>query len=164
MKEKKELFLKIRNMPEDERFKKFPTAVSIYTHIGITARTYSKWMEGEDKTVDSSLSILDRANDSIDEALIVSCKKGNSSSLRTFFQLQNRLVERKEEKLKVEFSVGERFQIANEVIAGLREQYKLGGRACAVCGRPPVLLAELCEDRGQDTPEGTAVPSIPVSS
>lgn len=101
---KREVFQEIYDLSEGERSKKFPTASSIYKHIGISANTLKVWLKDEEAKRDTSMSTLDKATDEVDEALISSCKKGNSSSLRTYFQLQNRLVEKKEEKITIELS------------------------------------------------------------
>lgn len=155
---------KLKLILEGHYEKGLTTITAISKYSGSSHATCKKVIAAEKAKSDASKSILDKATDKVDKALIASCENGNSGSLRTYFQLQNRLVERKEETVKIELSVAERIQIANEVVTGLREQYRLGGRACSVCGRPALLSGELCEDRGQDTTEGNPVSLVPISS
>jgi len=78
----------------------------------------------------------------VDEALVRACEKGNAQALRTYYQLTQRLIEKREDIHKVEFTPVDYTRIARETIIGLREEYQqLGGR-CPVCQQPQALLNE----------------------
>lgn len=177
--EKKQIFLEIYDMSEDERVKKrLTTAAAIYRKIGTNANTYRKWLKLEDERRQSILdkdSLKDSKtgeiispeklyNDTMVSLYRMAQTGKNSQAAKHILTVMGKYVEKKEENVKVEISVAERIQIASEIVTGLREQYRLGNRNCAVCGRPPVLLGELCEDRGQDTTESGSLQSIPISS
>ena len=80
-----------------------------------------------------------------DKALLEACDGGSPKALETFYKLNRRLIERKEETVKVEHTVADRQRIAEIVLDGFQEDFRRCG-VCQVCGFSKALRIELCVD------------------
>ena len=84
-----------------------------------------------------------------------------------YAKMKGLLIDKSEQKITHELSAEDRIRVARETVNGIREQYRLGGGCCPVCGEYPTLRHEPCldtepeftEDREVETlalPAGTA--------
>ncbi len=149
----KAAYYKWLDLPEDER-SPILTEDAYSKSVGVSRQTLIKWKKQRD-TGEFDIREAFRAEKKlIWDAFLGAVKTGkiNAQLFRTFAQLANELVERKEDTLKLEFTANDRTRIARETINGLRENYQRNGGYCPVCSRPETL----CIDAHLDTePEHT---------
>jgi len=151
-------------LPLKERNRRGLTVKKICDMFHITINTYyklSKRIDGDDE-YDSQVW-LDSKTKVVDEALLKACDRGSPQALQTFYKLNQRLVDRKEETVKVEFTTGDRQELTANIINGLKEDARITG-VCSVCGisqalcDEPLLLteSEYTEDRTVEAVEVSA--------
>ncbi len=119
------------------------TNKELYTYLGLTPVTYNNYKTKYLKTVGDydSQTWLDEKTRHVDAQLIKACEKGSPQALQTFYKLNQRLIDRKEETVKVEFTISDRQKLTADIINGLREDSRITG-VCAICG----LSQALCDD------------------
>ena len=100
----------------------------------------------------------------VDTALVRACEKGNAQALRTYYQLTQRLIEKREDIHKVEFTPADHTRIARETINGLREEYQQLGGICPVCNQSKALRIEARLDTEPEQPEDREVAAVAVST
>ncbi len=106
----------------------------------------------------------DQEVEAIKQAIVKSAKAGSPASQRLAAAMYGiPIAEKREETEEHDFSSEEYIAIAQRLINAQRENFRQGNRNCPVCGRPPLLDAEVRLDSGHDTSEtsemgGMAVP------
>ncbi len=89
--------------------------------------------------------------------------KINATLFKTFAQLADELVEKREDTLKVEFTANDRIRVAAELCDSLISEYRDTGN-CPVCGFSKALhVPSLLVDRREQQPEDT-VATVALSS
>ena len=168
--EKAEYFRILDLSKEERSLKNWDTNQKIADHIGTSTNSLQKWREkrgsgGANEDFDMRLAFL---NDRkvIWDAFMGAVKSGkiNAQLFRTFAQLANELVERKEETVKLELTANDRTRIARETINGLRENYQRDGGYCPVCSRPEALRLDAHLDTEPEHTEGGEVATVGISA
>ena len=121
----------------------FKTQAELAKFLEVTTAYVSNVLiEAEGRTPQKKANgdYLDRKSTAVDEALVKACEKGNAQALRTYYQLTQRLIEKREDIHKVEFTPADHTRIARETIIGLREEYQQLGGICPVCNQSQALL------------------------
>ena len=96
---------------------------------------------------------FDTKSKAVDEALVKACEKGNAQALRTYYQLTQRLVEKREETHKFELSPADYTNIGRRTIDNLRADLEQFGGVCPVCFQPKTLRVESRLDTESEQPE-----------
>jgi len=121
-----------KTQAELAKFLSVTTAYVSNVLIGAEGRTPQKKANGD---------YFDSKSKDVDTALVKACEKGNAQALRTYYQLTQRLIEKREETHKVEFTPADYTRIARETINGLRDDFETGGGRCPICGQ----YKEICD-------------------
>jgi len=156
VKEKEEYF-KIQHNPEYKKSLGLTSDKSIQLYINNSPKfgTVSQTLIAKWKRMDTTISLIDVNGDfdmqgylesnlqSIMTKLMeVITTKGSSRHIDTALKLMGKLVEKKEETIKHEFSPIEYGRITERIIDGFRQQFQAGG-ICVVCGQSRILPDEL---------------------
>ena len=143
------------------------TQAEIARRVGVTPAYVSSILivvEGRTPQKKANGDYFDTKAKDVDTALVKACEKGNAQALRTYYQLTQRLIEKREDIHKFEFTPADHTRIARETIIGLREEYqRLSGR-CVVCGQSKLLLNEARLDTEPEQPEDREVAAVAVST
>ena len=141
----------------------FKTQGELANSLSVTpAYVSSVLVEAEGRTPQKKVNgdYFDSKSKDVDTALVKACEKGNAQALRTYYQLTQRLIEKREDIHKVEFTPADHTRIARETVDGLRAQYqRLGGR-CVVCGQSKALRIEARLDTEPEQPEDREVATV----
>lgn len=123
------------------------TNKELYTYLELTPVTYNNYKTKYLKSVGdyNSQTWLDEKTRHVDAQLIKACEKGSPQALQTFYKLNQRLIDRKEETVKVEYSHIEIAGDAEQLIGRLKQISEEAG-ICVLCGKPSLLLAEVCNN------------------
>ena len=165
-------YYKWLDLPEEER-SPILTEDVYSKSVGVSRTTLIKWRGQRDKErVKENAGEFDiREAFLTDQKLIwdafmkaVKADRINATLFRTFAQLANELVERKEETVKLELTASDRTRIARETINGLRENYQRNGGYCPVCSRPEALRIDARVDTEPEHAEGGEVATVAVST
>ena len=106
---------------------------------------------------------LDDNTQKVDAALMKACEKGSPQALQTFYKLNQRLIDRKEESVKVEFTIRDRQELTAGIINGLREEARVTG-VCSVCGKSEILCNELLLPAKSKYSESGTMEAVEVSA
>ena len=131
---------------EERSSANIPLTEDVYSKsVGVSGTTLIKWKKQREPFDIREAFLKDQ--EKIWNAFMgaVKAKKINAQLFRTFAQLANELVERKEETVKLELTANDRTRIARETINGLRENYQRNGGYCPICQRSPILEIEECQ-------------------
>lgn len=138
-------------------------------HLSVSAMTLIKWEKKRGGGGNNGQFNLQEAfrkdYKKIWDAFIDAVNKGkiNAQLFRTFAQLANELVEKREDTVKFELTANDRITIARETVNGLREEYKRNNGYCSVCGQsPPVPDSPLFLDESKFS-SGREVGTVAVS-
>ena len=139
-----------------------------YEHVG--AATVQNWINKRKKTIrkskDSSFDIREafiKDQKKIWDAFMVAVgkKQINAQLFRTFAQLADQLVEKKE--VNIDFAPTDRIKLATELRDWLIQQYKDTGM-CEICHRPQILRHEICLDTKSKFSEDREVGTLELST
>ena len=140
-------------------FPQFKTQKAICQHLGVSLVTGSAWNKKANKEhperrakvpVEFDIRQAFKENyEIIWNAFLKAVKEERISPtvFRTFAQLAGELVEKREDTVKVEFTVGDRQRLTASIITELREDARITG-VCSICGvsqalcNKSLLLAE----------------------
>jgi len=107
------------------------------------------------KTNHDTNEYLASKSESVDEGLIKACDSGNAQALKIFYQLTNKLVEKREDKVTIEFSAADYIRFALEAGRRIREYQREYSRDDSLCSKPALLLDEVCvaaeQEHGTDS-------------
>jgi hypothetical protein len=135
--------------PSEDSLKiNFPTQVAIAKHLNISQALATKWNRrlsdeetGSDDDFKSFMSMLRRE---------VFKNRASPKDRELYSKLNNWLVDRKEEKVTLDFSATDHNRIATNIIQRLREEYQEHRGICPVCSRPDLLDEKLRLDTNTD--------------
>jgi len=144
-----------KTQAELAKFLSVTTAYVSNVLIGAEGRTPQKKANGH---------YFDSKSKDVDTALVKACEKGNAQALRTYYQLTQRLIEKREETHKVEFTPADHTRIARETINGLREEYQQLGGICPVCNQPKAFCDEVGSNPEPKLPEGGEMATLALSA
>lgn len=161
----KEEFKKIMVDHEYKKSLGLVTVNDVCKHVGITVRTYYVW---QGKPVDSKFDFdaeLEKNAPKLVKQILkqVSSQKCSPKTLEIYAKLLGKYVDKREDKLKVEFTPTDYSLIAGRVVQGLRDQYQSGNGICPVCQRPKVLVDAVCVDTEPEHGEESQVADMDVS-
>ena len=158
----KEIALDWREHPEKYPDLKTQDDVAAFCHV-TPSRITQILSSGKKKEQPEVIGdYFDTKSKAVDEALVKACEKGNAQALRTYYQLTQRLVEKREETHKFELSPADYTRIARETIGGLREEYQTSGGLCPICGVNKALLRDPCLDTEPEQSEDREVATLAV--
>lgn len=125
------------------------TMIAISKHLGKHEQTCYSWKKafkgsGDFNIRDAFLKDQEKIWDAFMKA--VGDKKINAQLFRTFAQLANELVEKREDKLTVEYTPDQIADNAERFIGYLKESLEANGGTCPVCLKPHLLLDEVCNN------------------
>ena len=127
----------------------FKTQAELAKFLSVTTAYVSNVLieaEGRTPPKKTNGDYFDSKSKDVDTALVKACEKGNAQALRTYYQLTQRLIEKREDTVRVEYSSGEIARDADEIIGYLEQRLEEAG-TCPVCGKPSVLLGEVCDNQ-----------------
>ncbi len=163
-------YFRILDLSKEERtLNGWDTNQKIADHIGTSTNSLQKWREkrgsgGANGGFDMRKAFLEDQK-VIWDGFMGAVKSGkiNAQLFRTFAQLANELVEKREDTHKVEFNANDRIRVATELCDSLISEYRDTG-TCPVCGFSKILHVEprLADGREQQ-PEDT-VATVALSS
>lgn len=144
-------------LPELDR-----SRLSIQSHLNISNNTYYDWKRASG-TFDIREAFL-KDQEKIWNTFMDGVKNNKISPglFRTFAQLVGELVERKEESIKVEFSVSDRIRIASQLRDELRREWETSG-SCAVCGQSSALRNQVRSNTEPEFSENREVGTVGLS-
>jgi len=160
--EEHKLFLEWRSTPPNERE---PATLAGFSRLtGVSQVTLYKWDKSvalaEGDAVYNSESWLESQTQKADEALVKACEKNNAQALKIFYQINKRLIEQREDTLKLDFSANDYTQIGNRVKQQLRDDFQEFGGICPVCFKSQALRREICVDTESKQPEDREVATL----
>ncbi len=124
------------------------TNKELYTYLDLKPATYNNYKTKYLKTVgdyDSDEYLANKERE-VDESLVKQAKQ-SPTALSTYYKRTGKLIEKKEEMVKVEYTHGEIARDADSLIGYFREQLDAEGGICPVCGKPNSVLAEICNNQ-----------------
>ncbi len=157
-------YYKWLDLPEDER-SSILTEDAYSKSVGVSRQTLIKWKKQRDTGEFDIREAFLKDQEKIWDGFMGAVKSGkiNAQLFRTFAQLANELVEKKEETVKLELTANDRTRIARETINGLREDYQRNGGYCPICSRPETICVEPVLDTESRDAEGGEVGTLALS-
>ena len=130
-------------------------------HLGVSEGSIFNWGKELKKPSEFNLrEAWEQEEETIWNSFMEKVKEGkiNSAALKTLAQLADKLVEKKEESVKIDFTPTDRIRIAQDVIEGLKLQSN-GGR-CPICGKSSIFLDDPCLFTGREQQEESPVATV----
>jgi len=159
--EQKVEFKRIMALSEEERESLFGSAGAIQEHLGISRQTYNLWNR-QGSTVEFNIrDAFLKDQNKIWKAFMNAVVEGkiNAQLFRTFAQLANELVEKREDNVRFELTSSDRIGIANQLRDSLRREYENSG-SCPICFQPKILRHEICLGAESEQPEDREVAAV----
>ncbi len=103
--------------------------------------------------------------ETVDKALLSACKTGNAQALRIYYQITNRLVDKKEETHRFELTPDERINIAIQLRDAIIGEFRDTGN-CPICGFTKAICDRIRvgtePEQSEDREVGTV--AVPIRS
>lgn len=164
--EKKEQF-KILSDPEYKKSLGLVTIEATCEHLGISKPIYYKnleeWKKENGAKDYNSDNYLEESNSVVDKALIKACQKGVPSALLTYFKRTGKITEKREDTVKVEFTVADRLREAARLRDDLYAEYRDTG-VCSICHQRKEVHVQSRLDNGREQQSEDTVAAVALSA